>query len=73
MSKKRWITFLGTQCERHGAYVQIHTDAIQEPGKACAYEGDRCRCTKGCFGWTSADEGSFYCNWDEQESEATNG
>jgi len=63
---KQWIYNPCEDCEEHGAAVEILTSAEQTiPNGACAYDGDECRCSDGCTGWMTADEDSFYCNWDE--------
>ena len=68
---KRWIYHPYEQCDEHGQDVEILTDAEQpKDGGVCANDGDECRCSEGCKGWMTADEDSFYCNWDDSNDEA---
>ena len=62
---KKWIPFF-EDCEKHGADVEVLTDASQEgEHDFYCYDGDECRCTEGCSGWMTADEDTLYCNWEE--------
>jgi hypothetical protein len=66
MTTKRWIPDPCHECEVHGAEVWIFTSADQTiPGGACAFDGDRCRCSEGCDGSMTADEDAFYPDWDD--------
>ena len=69
--KKRWIPNPCECCDVCGSDVEIYTDAEQTiPKGACAYDGDPCRCSEGHTGWMTADEGSFYCNWHDDDDNA---
>ena len=68
---KRWIDNPIEQCDEHGCDVEIFTDADQDgPCDVYCNDGDECRCSEGCHGWMTADGGSFYCNWDDEEDNA---
>ena len=65
---KQWIYNPCEQCEEHGQDVEILTDADQSgPCDIYAVDGDEYRCSEGCKGWMTADEDSFYCNWQYEE------
>ena len=67
---KHWIHNPIEDCDICGSSVEILTAADQTgPCDVYANDGDRCRCSEGHTGWMTADDGSFYCNWHDEESE----
>jgi hypothetical protein len=65
---KKWVPCDIEQCEEHGNDIEILTDAKQPAVGVAANDGDLCRCPEGCRGWMTADDGSFYANWDEPKA-----